>query len=99
MMPMITMTTSTSRSVNPEVPRRAISRRRKGLFDVPAADVGIGAVTAGLAIGAQRVQVIVAVRARRDVRVVVAPWILAQVVDVAAFLPVLDVRIGRPLHE
>src|SRR5512143_962436 len=98
MMPMMMMTTSTSSSVKPEA-AAAAGRRRDVLIVVPVAVVGIGALATRLAIGAEGEEVVVAVRARRDVLVVVAPRILAQVLDVAALLPVLDVGVGRLLHE
>src|SRR5512135_268653 len=98
MMPMMTTTTSTSSSVKPEE-RRAARRRRRGLLDVPVADVGIGAFTVGLAVRAERVEVELASGARGDVEVVASPRVLLQAVDVAAFLPVADVRVGRLLHE
>src|SRR5262249_22257965 len=46
--------------------------------DVPVADIGIVAVAAGLAIGAERVEVVIPpVSARKRVLVVVAPGVLA----------------------
>src|SRR5512139_2680935 len=90
MMPMMMTTTRTSSSVKPE-DRGAARARRRGLLDVPVTDVGIGAFTVGLAVRAERVQVVLAMGAGGDVQVVAPPRILLHAVHVAAFLPVADV--------
>src|SRR5947207_2215930 len=102
---MMTTTTMISISVKPALsaPARAHSRLivgRKLVGEIPVADVGVDALAARLAVGAERVQVIrLAVRAGVDILIFVPPRILAHAVEVAAGLPVLDARIGRLLHE
>src|SRR5579863_3983468 len=89
--PMMATTTSSSISVKPAPARCAAL-----LVEVPVADVGIDAVAARLAVGSERAQVVrLAVRPGKDVLVLVSPWILADALDVAAGLPVLDRGIGR----
>src|SRR3954463_1177465 len=97
MMPMITMTTSSSSSVKP--PAARLRNAVVALFDVPVADVGIGSFTARLPVGTERIEVVVTVGARRDVGIIVAPRILAERVDITALLPVAHVRVGRLRHE
>src|SRR5579863_2685550 len=89
--PMMATTTSSSISVKP-----APARSSALLVEVPVADVGIDAVAARLAVGSERAQVVrFAVGAREEEQVVVSPWVLADALDVAAGLPVLDRGIGR----
>src|ERR1700757_3714621 len=67
---------------------------------VPVSDIRIGALTAGLVVGSQGVEIVFfAMRAGRLVVIVVAPRVLADVLQVAAPAPMLDRRIGRLLHE
>ena len=75
------------------------SSPRKLLLFVPISDVGVDAFTARLPIGAQGKQVVVvSVSSGEDVLVLIAPGVLAHVLDVAAGSPVMDGRIGR-LHR
>src|SRR5215469_15182704 len=99
--PMIATTTSNSIRVNPAPPRSPRRRGRDGLLrEVPVADVGIDAVAAGLAVGPEGAQVVgFAVRAGEGEHVIVPPGILADALDVAAGLPVLDRGIGRLRRE
>src|SRR6185437_2446005 len=98
MTPMMATTTRISISVKPRAAGALAAgrRRRCGLVaDVPVADVGIEAFTAGCAIGSEAEQVVLfAVRARVDVLVVVPPGVLADALQVAARAPVLDGRVG-----
>src|SRR6478736_2230184 len=91
-MPMISITTRISISVNPPA--------RVGLlFEVPVADIRIVLLAAGLAVGAERIQVEVAMRARTLVHVGAIPGILAHALHVAAILPVHQRRVGRTLDQ
>ena len=75
MTPMMTMTTRISSSVKPwAVWRRAEAQRS---LRQPVAAVGVDAFAAFLVVGAEREQVVLAVRAGIDIVVVVAPRILA----------------------
>src|SRR6516164_1680839 len=68
--------------------------------DIPVADVGIDAITAGSAVGSEAVEVVLlAVRARIDVLVLVPPGVFADALQVAARTPVLDRRVGRLRYE
>src|SRR5205085_1292414 len=102
---MMTTTTMISISVKPALsaPARAHSRLivgRKLVGEIPVADVGVDALAARLAVGAEREEVIrLAVRTGIDILIFVPPRILAHAVEVAAVLPVLDARIGRLLNE
>ena len=66
--PMMTMTTRISRSVKPLRSRA----RSQGSLRLPVAPVGVDAFAAFLAVGAERVEVVLAVLAGIDVEVVVA---------------------------
>jgi hypothetical protein len=67
---------------------------------VPVSDIRIGALTAGLVVGSQGVEIVFfAMRAGILVMIVVTPRVLAGVLQVAARAPVADRRIGRLLHE
>src|ERR1700683_4676694 len=98
--PMMTTTTMISISVKPAahapVRRRRPAHTARLVADVPVADLGITALTPGRAVAAEGVHVVLlAVRARICVLIVVAPGVLADPLQVAARLPVLDRRIGR----
>src|SRR5690348_6292551 len=90
--PMISSTTRISISVKPPIAR--------GLFfEIPVANVGIGLLAAGLPIGAQRVDVDIAMRAGVLVHIVVTPGIFADPLDVAFVPPVHQRRIGRFVRQ
>src|SRR5262245_47304584 len=93
MMPMISTTTRISISVKPRC-------GRLGLLQIPVADVGIGLVSTGPLVLAQRVQVVfAAVRARILVVVGLAPWILAAGLEVAFFVVIDEIRVGGLLDQ
>src|SRR5690349_1640071 len=90
--PMISSTTRISISVKPLIAR--------GLFvQVPVANVGIGLLAAGLAVGAQRVDIHCAVSARAFIDIVMTPGILAHALHIAFFPPVRQCRIGRLVRQ
>src|ERR1700733_6263895 len=97
--PMMTTTTRISISVKPAARTRARRGQlplEKLVADVPVADVGIDAFTAGRAVGSEAEQVVLlAVRAGDHVLVVVTPRVLAHAREVPARAPVLDRRVGR----
>ena len=84
--PMITTTTISSTRVKPRSPRRR---------SAPVAEVGILALPALLAVGAEGIDVEGPVLARRGVLVVVAPRVLGQAADVAALAVALGVGQAR----
>ena len=86
------MTTRISTSVKPAVRPRRIRCR----LQVPRPDVGIGARAAGLAVGAVRQDVDVALQARIQVVIRLSPRIARQFLEITAGLPVgRQRRIGR----
>src|SRR5690606_11599727 len=97
-------TTSTSISVKPARGAGTVGVRPPGsaLLQVPAADVGIAAVAAGLAVGTQRVDLVGPAAARRQVLVGMAPGIPGnlRLAQVTTLLPVRRRRrAARPLDE
>src|ERR1700752_2286836 len=102
---MMRTTTRISISVKPAPPASARPRARdrraaRLVAEVPVADVGVDPLAPGLAVGAERVKVVLlAVRAGVDILILVPPGILAHALEVAARLPVPDARVGRLLHE
>src|SRR3990172_8057805 len=80
-MPRIAITTSISISVKPRAPRRAL----KG----PVAHVGVKAFSTGDSVRAVAEHVDLAMQARIEVLVGLAPWVERQLLHVAAGLPVV----------
>src|SRR5690348_15801471 len=100
---MMNATIASSMSVKPRIfrPRaRDDAARTASLLEVPVANDGIAAFAAFLAVGAERIEVVLlAVSSGVDVLVRVAPRILADALDVATLAPVAHRRIFRTLHE
>src|ERR1700722_5186484 len=91
---MMATTTRISMSVKPRA--RPPPMRECLVADVPVTDVGIDSLATGSAVGSVGKEVVLlAVGARVDVLVVIAPGVLADALQVATGLPVLDRRIGR----
>src|SRR5205807_5837366 len=100
--PMMRTTTRISTSVKPAPARRAHPDRMVAALvaEIPVADIGIDAIAPGLAVGPQGVQVVrLAVRAGEYVQIRIPPRILADPLEVAAGLPVLDRGVGGLLHQ
>src|SRR6185503_15213650 len=95
---MMNATIANSISVKPRWRGRAV--RMVLLVEVPVANVGILAFAAFLAVGSEGIQVVLlAVGSREHVLIRVAPGILADAPQVAAFAPVAHRGIVRALNE
>src|SRR3990172_10004392 len=66
---------------------------RHDLLQLSIANIGIGAFTAGLAIGAERVDIESAMGARAQILIRALPRIVRHAIEVTAFLPIA--RLGR----
>jgi hypothetical protein len=82
------------------IARESVRKFLRSVAYVPVPDICIGALTAGLVIGSQGVEIeFFAMCAGILVMIVAAPRVLADVLQVAARAPVTDRRIGRLLQE
>src|SRR4051812_17563605 len=96
--PMMNTTTISSMSVKPR--GRARRARMELLSEIPVANVGIRTFTAFLAVGSERIEVILlAARSREHVLIRQAPRIVADALDVAAVAPVAHGRVVRSLRQ
>src|SRR5262245_27676825 len=99
---MMATTTMISSNEKPRARRRPAKRLAWPdlLVEIPVTDVGIFAFAAFLAIGADRIQVVIqAALARENVLVGIATGIGIEAPQVATFAPVADRGIVRTLHQ